>query len=121
MTHSSRIPDFDMEISPVCSLTIMAMESVCSVIPMPERCRSPRLGGILGLELTGSMQRAAFILLSFIIIAPSCRGEFLKNTVSISWVLISHSSFSPVWIMVSRSLYRAIIISAPVREEERCW
>lgn len=75
-------PCFTTDIFPVCSLTITEIASDCSVIPIAERCLSPMLAGMLLFLLTGRIQRAAWILLSLMITAPSCKGVFLKNIVS---------------------------------------
>ena len=89
-------PCLATDILPVCSLTITATASLCSVIPIAERCLNPMDTGMSKFLLTGSMQRAAFILFSAMMTAPSCRGVFLKKMVSKSWELICELNASPV-------------------------
>ena len=59
------------------------------------------------------MAPADTILLSAIITAPSCNGEFLKNIFSIRRVLILALITSPVSIYSCRLFLRAITIRAP--------
>lgn len=75
-------PCLTIDIFPVCSLTITDIASEVSVIPIAERCLKPMETGMLLFLLTGRIHRAAWILLSFTITAPSCNGVFLKNIVS---------------------------------------
>ena len=58
--------------------------------------RSPNLEGIEVDSETGSTTRVALIKLLFTIMAPSCKGLFLKNMVSRIWALISILASSPV-------------------------
>ena len=59
------------------------------------------------------MQRAATILLSVMIMAPSCKGLFLKKMFSISGLLISASMVTPVSTMSAKVFFRVITINAP--------
>lgn len=109
------MPCFATDILPVCSLTMTAMASVCSVMPIAERCLNPMETGMSKFLLTGSMQRAAFILFSDMMTAPSCSGVFLKKMVSKSCELICEVNASPVCTIASKGLLLQMTINAPVR------
>lgn len=73
-------------------------------MPRAERCLRPSDRGILVSWLTGRIHPAAAMRLWDIIMAPSCRGEFLKKMFSISRVLIRASIMSPVFSYISRDM-----------------
>lgn len=54
--------------------------------PKAARCRNPILPGISRRSETGRIQRAAKILFSLMITAPSCKGVFLKKIFSINFI-----------------------------------
>ena len=86
------------EIFPVSSDTTTARASVTSVIPNADRCLSPIDLGILVLCETGNMQAAEAIRSSAIIMAPSCKGLFLKNIFSMSLAFTFALIVSPVFL-----------------------
>ena len=92
----------------------MAKASDCSVTPMAERWRSPRLAETFLLDVTGRMQRAAMILFFSIIKAPSCKGLFLKKMFSIKALETIASKRSPVATVPGRRLSWVSTIKAPV-------
>ena len=78
--------------------TTTARASVTSVIPNADRCLSPIDLGILVLCETGNMQAAEAIRSSAIIMAPSCKGLFLKNIFSMSLAFTFALIVSPVFL-----------------------
>ena len=59
--------------------TTTATASEFSLIPIAARCLVPMSVLILSFLLRGNIQPPAYIIPSFIIIAPSCKGALLKN------------------------------------------
>ena len=73
------LPPLTNEILPVSSDTTIASASVSSVIPMAALCLIPKFAGMSVFSVIGRVHRAATILSPEMTMAPSCRGEFLKN------------------------------------------
>ena len=100
-------------ILPVSSLTMTAIASESCDIPIAARWRRPRSLGISRLCDTGRIHPADFMRFLEIIIAPSCKGEFLKNMFSIRRWLIRASIRSPVFTISSSGIALSITIRAP--------
>ena len=99
--------------APVSSLTMMAMASLCEVMPRAARWRKPSSLGMLRLWLTGRMQPAAMMRLWLMMTAPSWRGEFLKKMFLMSSVLMLASMVSPDLTMSPSDISRSMMMSAP--------
>ena len=98
---------------PVSSDTTITTASLVCDIPMAARWRKPNYFGMSRLCDTGRMHPAALMRCREMIIAPSCKGEFLKKMFSISLWLILASILSPVSDTSSRGVVRSITMSAP--------
>ncbi len=95
-------PSLTYDIFPLCSEITSTTASVFSLIPIAALWRSPNLEGIEVDSETGSTTRVDLIKLLSTIMAPSCKGLFLKNMVSSICALISIFASSPVLFKKSR-------------------
>ena len=94
----SSLPFWATEILPLSSETIIASESVFSVIPAAALCLIPKLDGKLSFSIVGRTHLAALMVSPVIMTAPSCKGLFLKKILCKKMLDVLALIISPVSI-----------------------
>ena len=99
---------------PVSSLTVTANASVLSEIPAAARCLRPKRAGSSLRSERGSTVPAAMMVPPSTMVAPSCKGAFLKKMLSKSILLRSAFIGEPEEAKDPSGSVRLITRSAPV-------
>ncbi len=98
---------------PVSSETTSDTASLCSVIPMAERCLAPSSLARKEFSARGRKQAAANTLLPCTMTAPSCRGVLGSKMLTISSAVTRASILTPLSMYSCRPVFRMKTISAP--------